>query len=537
MFLPRCLAARGDPSRVPELGRRDLVSAAQEEHREEVDDEPVKERCVEQRNAGDGEPRCAVCGRFGEYICDETGDDVCSLECKKVVVRYKELTSNSHKARNEQWEIDQESITGGLSIQEALALRESIGVSVRGGGGAPPPPPILDFGQCGFAPRLMENLSSAGYEAPTPIQMQVLPAALAGRDLLVSSHTGSGKTLSFLLPIIARCCKIRSGGPDEDDETSRPPLAMVLTPTRELSSQVEDHAKILAKGLPFKTALVVGGDVMPQQAYRIRKGVELIVGTPGRLLDVLSRHEDVNLAKVSVLVLDEVDCMLERGFREQVMQIVRALPTPQVMLFSATVPPEIEKFATSIAKSLMVISAGPPGAPTGAVQQTVVWVETKNKKKKLFDFLQSSSRFQPPGVVFVNSRLGAELLADAISKVTKLRCASLHGHKAMKERREVLKSFLVGSLDVIVATGVLGRGLDLLRATQVIIFDMPNTVQEYTHQLGRASRLDEPGTAIAFINNESKALFQQLAQLSRSAGVALPKPVTSYVRPRKRKAR
>ncbi|KAJ7296191.1 hypothetical protein O6H91_12G076900 [Diphasiastrum complanatum] len=507
---------------------------------------PIKQRSIDQRKAEQGEPECVVCGLYGEYICDETDDDVCSLECKAIVVSQK-LSSSSFAVSNPQatsitpspavhpiavrvsisatdeciivsdgqkklpeWQPEESMLT----IQQIDALRRQIEISLKGDA---QPPPILEFSNCKFNPKLQDNLTSAGYETPTPVQMQALPAALKGRDVLVSADTGSGKTLAFLLPIISKSCMIRMWHLSERAH----PLAIVLAPTRELAAQVEEQAKALAKGLPFKTALVVGGDAMPQQIYRIKNGVELIVGTPGRLIDLLSKH-DVSLEDVCMLVLDEVDCMLERGFRDQVMQIVQALYQPQIMLFSATIPPAIESFAATILKQPLLISAGRPSLPNKAIRQTVIWVECKSKKKKLFEILQSSNHFQPPAVIFVNSRMGADLLAEAIQTVTGLRAAALHGEKSMQERRHILKAFLLGEQPVIVATGVLGRGLDLLRATQVIIFDMPNSLEEYVHQIGRASRLGIPGSAIVFINNDSKVLFKGFIKLLRETQVFIP---------------
>ncbi|CAM6087315.1 unnamed protein product [Calypogeia fissa] len=542
------------------------------------EDNPVKVRSIDQRAAKPDEPSCVVCGRYGEYICDETDEDVCSLECKSVVLK---RVSNSTRAeapverpsqeadgarqnskvvlhhkdsllcmKDEveeiivrdgvkslpEWEPDR--VIKKLTPQQVNALRKQIEISVQGDD---IPRPILEFSNCKLLPKLQANLETAGYETPTPVQMQVIPAALKGRDMLVSAGTGSGKTVGYLLSTVFRICLIRSHYQFEP----RKPLAIVLTPTRELSVQVEQQAKELAKGLQFKTALVVGGDAMPQQLYRINQGVELIVGTPGRLVDLLAKH-DVELDNICMLVLDEVDCMLERGFRDQVLQIQTALSQPQILMFSATIPPEIEKFTTSILRRPLLISVGKTSLPSEAVKQTVLWVENNQKKKKLFDIIRSPHHFHPPVVVFVNSRAGADLLSESIQSVTGLQAAAIHGEKPMQERRQVLKDFLMGSLPIVVATGVLGRGLDLLRVTQVIVFDMPHSAQEYIHQIGRASRLGVPGSAMVFINNDSKVLFKDLVELFKKSGVVVPKELSnspyaasSYAaayNPRKRKA-
>eukprot|EP01018_Ginkgo_biloba_P034718 Gb_22571 [translate_table: standard] len=499
---------------------------------------PVKANCWDQREAVPGEPRCVICGRYGQYICDVTNDDVCSLECKEAVLCKHQsqcrlqapivtdiripIEDECTYVRDGQPGLPEWEPADGikkLSNQQVESLRREIDVHVKGEGA---PPPILDFSNCKFVPRLKENLESAGYSIPTPVQMQTIPAALKGRNILVSADTGSGKTAAFLIPIVSRCSMIRMQQLSERTK----PLAMVLTPTRELCAQVEEQAKALGKGLPFKTALIVGGDAMPRQVYRIKQGIELIIGTPGRLIDLLSKH-DIELGDVCMLVLDEVDCVLQQGFRDEVMQIIKALSYPQIMMFSATIPCDIEKLSSSILKNPLLISAGKPSFPNGAVKQTVIWVESKTKKQKLFDILKSSHHFRPPSVVFVNSRVGADLLSDAIKCMTELKVASIHGEKSMQERRQILKSFLVGELSVVVATGVLGRGLDLLRVNQVIVFDMPHSLQEYIHQVGRASRLGMPGSAIVFINNEDKALFNDFISLLKSSGAPVPRELAN----------
>lgn len=519
------------------LNKEDEVNLNKKDGIDEVPGSPVKAKCWEQREAEPGEPRCVICGRYGQYICDETDDDVCSLDCKEAVLRKHHCQSKAPvpvvsaikipvedectyvKDGQPSLPVWEPEGIEGMTNDQIESLRLEIKVHVKGEG---VPPPILDFSNCKFDPKLKVNLEIAGYDIPTPVQMQAIPAALKRRDILVSADTGSGKTASFLIPIVSRCSMIRT---QQLSERSKP-LAMVLAPTRELCAQVEEQAKSLGKGLPFKTALIVGGDAMPRQVYRIKQGIELIIATPGRLLDLLSKH-DIELDDVCMLVLDEVDCILQQGFRDQVMQIIQALSNPQIMMFSATIPRDIENFSLRILKNPLFISAGKPSIPNGAVKQTVIWVESKNKKQKLFDILKSNHHFRPPAVVFVNSRLGADLLSDAIKCMTELKVASIHGEKPMPERRQILKSFLTGELSVVVATGVLGRGLDLLKVSQVIVFDMPNSLQEYVHQVGRASRLGMPGSAIVLINNEDKALFKEFIPLLKMAGAPVPRELAN----------
>lgn len=484
----------------------------------------VKERCWDQREALPGEPRCTICGRYGEYICDETDDDICSLECKQILLS---RLAKSQKpvihalpmripATDECFYVrdtNNKSESQDLTLDQTELLRKKLEIRVSGDFITAP---VLSFASCNIPQKLLDNIESAGYELPTPVQMQAIPAALTGKSLLVSAETGSGKTASYLVPIISHCSNL------DHEKSHVKPLAIVLTPTRELCIQVEEQAKLFGKGLPFKTALVIGGDPMAGQVHRIQQQVEMIVGTPGRLIDLLTKY-DVALDSVSILVLDEVDCMLEKGFRDQVMQIFRALSQPQVLMYSATIPKEVDKMANSMVKDIVSVSVGRPNKPNGAVKQLPIWVESKKKKQKLFEILMSKQHFRPPAVVFVGSRLGADLLCEAIKVTTGVKALSIHGEKPMKERREIIRSFLVGEVPVVVATGVLGRGVVLLGVRQVIVFDMPNSIEEYIHQIGRASRLGEGGSAIVFVNDEDKRFFKELVDMLKSSGSPIPR--------------
>ncbi|KAM3227680.1 hypothetical protein ACQJBY_059433 [Aegilops geniculata] len=443
-----------------------LVSPSDDRNELQVEDLRVKERCFEQREALPGEPRCVICGRYGEYICDQTDDDICSVECKTALLaRIAAETKIPVKAParvkvpfgDESFCVRDNNFPDipSLHASQIASLRNKLDICVKG---EAIPDPIMCFSSCGLPEKLVHNLDAAGYTMPTPVQMQVIPASISNRSLLVSADTGSGKTASFLVPIIAHCSRREL----QQSESKHGPLAIVLAPTRELCLQVEDQAKVLGKGLPFKTALVVGGDPLAQQIYRIENGVELIVGTPGRLIDLLMKH-NVDLTDVSVFVLDEVDCLLERGFRDQAMQIFRALSCPQVMMFSATIHSEIEKLSNSLSNNMIHISCGNPGKPNKSVRQVVIWVESKQKKQKIFEIIKR----------------------------------------------------------------VLGRGMDLVKVHQVILFDMPNSIDEYIHQVGRASRMGKEGVAIVFVNEEDRKLFGELAQVLKTAGAPIPRELSN----------
>ncbi|KAJ1388826.1 Zinc finger, HIT-type [Sesbania bispinosa] len=507
-----------------------ISSLASEEDAPNDEGNDVKLTSRDQREALPDEPKCVICGRYGEYICDETDDDVCSLECKQsLLCRIAKSSSQvgglpqpkKLPAADECFYVrdtDNGSGTPSFDSDQAELIRKKLGIHVKGDVVAP----VLSFTSCNLPDKLLHNIEAAGYDMPTPVQMQAIPAALMRKNMLVLADTGSGKSASFLIPLVSRCASHRLTFVSD----KRNPLALVLTPTRELCIQVEEHAKLLGKGLPFKTALVVGGDAVAGQLYRIQQGVELIVGTPGRLVDLLMNHE-IDLDDVMTFVVDEVDCMLQSGFRDQVLQIYRALSQPQVLMYSATMSNDIEKMANSLAKGTVIISVGEPNRPNKAVKQLAIWIESKQKKQKLFDILASEKHFKPPVVIYVGSRIGADLLANAITVSTGIKAVSIHGEKSMKERREIMQSFMVGEVPVIVATGVLGRGVDLLGVRQVIVFDMPNSIKEYVHQIGRASRMGEEGQAIVFVNKENKNVFRELVDVLKSAGAAVPRELVN----------
>ncbi|XP_077863689.1 putative ATP-dependent RNA helicase DDX59 [Saccoglossus kowalevskii] len=499
-----------------------------------------------------GEPVCVMCGRYAEYICDQTDTDVCSLECKGKHLadvgmpilpidndnKCKDVTQTSNSDTHPpsfslHSTIAQDTLSSvvtehtliysykehdeikRLSNEQVDELKVQLGISIRG---IEVPRPILEFRHLSLPEKLSSNLHSAGYESPTAVQMQVLPVFLCQRDTMVCAQTSSGKTLAFLLPIIIHI---------QNHMTSNPachvPLALILAPTRELCMQIEDQAKELMQGIPrMKTSLLVGGLPMPTQLYRLSKGVQLIVATPGRLKDILDRG-GVILESLQVVIIDEMDSMLHMGFQEQVLDILKHAPDDvQTMMCSATIPSAIEKMASSLLSNPVYVSLGKPSMPNEAVRQIILWVEEPSKKKKLYSILQDPKYFKPPMVVFVESRVGADFLAEAIHKICGVNCLALHGEKQQSDRTFILQQFLDGNIQVLVCTGLVGRGIDFPKVKLVINFDMPSRIEQYVHQVGRASRLGERGTTITFINNGCKYMFADLVKMLESQQVPLP---------------
>lgn len=413
-----------------------------------------------------------------------------------------------------------------LSLQDDQIknLKLQLGIVVQGEGVTRP---IIEFEHCGFPETLNYNLKNSGYEVPTPIQMQMIPVGLLGRDIVASADTGSGKTAAFLLPVIIKAL----------GET-KTPSALILTPTRELAIQIERQAKELMIGLPnMRTVLLVGGLPLPPQLHRLKQTVKVIIATPGRLLDIL-KQSSVQLHGIKIVVVDEADTMLKMGFQQQVLDILENISSDrQTILVSATIPVGIEQLANQLLQNPVRITIGEKNLPCSNVRQIILWVEEPSKKKKLFEILNDKKLFKPPVLVFVDCKLGADLLSDAVHKITGLQCISMHSDKSQTERTNILQGLFQEKYEVVVSTGVLGRGLDLVNVKLVVNFDMPSSMDEYVHQVGRAGRLGHSGTAITFINNNSKKLFWDVVKRVKPTGTILPPQLLNspYLHDQKRK--
>lgn len=383
-------------------------------------------------------------------------------------------------------------------------IRASHNITVKG---KKSPRPILSFDHCNLDPKLSENILQSGLKTPTPIQMQAIPAALSGRDLFATAETGSGKTAAFLIPIIAHVSSLSQMFPGS---SVMGPTALILAPTRELCMQIEQTAKSLMLGLPnMRTVLLVGGLPLPNQLHRLRQGVQLTIATPGRLIDILDHHSDAfDVSCLRILVLDEADAILRMGFSEQLDRILSALSRDvprQTYLLSATIPDSVDRLARRLLlRDPIAVTVGRLSAPTATVKQTVLWVENASKKKQLFSLIKNPKYFRPPLIVFVDSKVGAELLATTIEKKCGVRAVAMHGDKEQEERSKVIREFSENTHQVIVSTGVLARGLDLPGVNMVVNFDMAVTLDEYVHQIGRAGRVGKKqGWAVTFINDVS----------------------------------
>lgn len=493
------------------------------------DEEPVKSLRKSQRWPEPGEPICVMCGRYGEYICDSTDNDVCSLECKAIHLAQMgkdqpgsgEVLSAAPGAEDtctsgeqeQGYSYREDEFISGLTEEQVQRVKQELGIVTQGQNVGRP---IIEFEHCNFPSVLSANLKKAGYEAPTPVQMQMIPVGLAGRDVIASADTGSGKTVAFLLPVVLRALERPVAPPSGV-------TGIILTPTRELAIQIERQAKELMVGLPnMRTALLVGGMPLPPQLHRLKQNIKIIIATPGRLLEIL-KQKAVELDGVRIVVVDEADTMLKMGFQQQVLDVLEQVSDDrQTLLASATIPLGTEQLAARLTQDPVRITIGEKNQPCSNVRQIVLWVEEPSKKKKLFEILNDRKLYHPPVLVFVDCKLGADLLCEAVQKVMALNTVAIHSDKPQCARNRILKGLLEGEYEVVVSTGVLGRGLDLVNVKLVVNFDMPSSMDEYVHQVGRAGRLGYRGTAITFVNNNNKRLFLDVVNRVKPTGSLLP---------------
>jgi ATP-dependent RNA helicase RhlE len=349
------------------------------------------------------------------------------------------------------------------------------------------------FDQLGLIAPLVQAVRDLGYEQPTPVQEQAIPLVLAGRDLMAGAQTGTGKTAAFALPILQRLAPQASSSASP---ARHPVRALVLTPTRELAIQVEQSFRDYGKHLPLRSAVVYGGADMNAQIQQLRRGVEVLVATPGRLLDHV-QSKTVMLNQVGILTLDEADRMLDMGFLPDIRRIIALLPAVrQNLLFSATFPDEIR----GLVKSLLRDPAEVQVAARNAVAELVTHVVhpvAREKKRELLSYLIQTRNLQQV-LVFCGTRIGANRLAHQLHK-DHIHADAIHGDKSQAERLLALERFKAGKTAVLVATDVASRGLDIEGLPQVINFDIPHSPEDYIHRIGRTGRAGAGGEAISLV--------------------------------------
>jgi superfamily II DNA/RNA helicase len=384
----------------------------------------------------------------------------------------------------------------------------------------------LEFTQLGLSPKILQAVQEQGYTHPTPIQEQAIPHVLAGKDVMGAAQTGTGKTAAFVLPILE---KISPFANTSSSPARHPIRALVLTPTRELSDQVAENAFKYSKYTDLRTAVVFGGVDISSQTQSLRAGVELLIATPGRLLDHLSQ-KNANLSQVQILVLDEADRMLDMGFLPDLQRIMSLIPSGnrQTLLFSATFSPEIKKLAQQYLKEPVIIEVSRQNQTADTVTQMVHLVDSSSKLKVLQTILHQRQVKGLPTqcIIFANSRIGCARLSRALSQ-SGIKAEAIHGDKSQVERMSILDQFKKGDIDALVATDVAARGLDIPSMPCVINFELPFNAEDYVHRIGRTGRAGAKGDAIALVDPSEMKLLADIEKLTKKPLIKIPTPSTS----------
>ncbi|WP_370209373.1 DEAD/DEAH box helicase [Salipiger bermudensis] len=365
---------------------------------------------------------------------------------------------------------------------------------------------MFDFDMLGLAPTLSEALKRNGFSEPTPIQNQAIPLALEGHDVLGLAQTGTGKTLAFGLPLIDGLLA-QPGKP-----APKTVKALVLAPTRELVNQIADSLRQLTDGTKLRVGTVVGGQSINRQINFLSRGTDILVATPGRLIDLMDRKA-VDLSTVRQLVLDEADQMLDMGFIHALRRIAPQLGTPrQTMLFSATMPKQMEELSSAYLTNPRRVQVSPPGKAADKITQSVHFVDKAGKPSKLREVLGRDD--ESLTLVFARTKHGAErlmkgLVADGYN------AASIHGNKSQGQRDRAIKAFRDGDINVLVATDVAARGIDIPGVAYVVNYDLPEVPDNYVHRIGRTARAGREGEAIAFCAPDEADLLRQIQKLMK----------------------
>ena len=357
---------------------------------------------------------------------------------------------------------------------------------------------IQEFAGMSLDPRLLKAVTELGFTRPTPVQMTAIPAGLSGQDVLGCAATGSGKTAAFMLPILQRVLSLSPGAT----------RALVLVPTRELAAQVEEHTRELARHTRITTAAIYGGVAMGPQVNAFKRGVDILVATPGRLLDHLGRDHG-GLESIEVLVLDEADRMLDMGFLPEIRKIIAHLPkrARQTFFFSATMPGPIVALAGEMLSDAVRIEVERKQAPAVGVLQAFYPVEQTAKVPLLMELLKRGEVGN--AIVFTRTKHRANRVAQKLERQG-VRVARIHGNRSQKQRTEALAGFKAGRYQVLVATDILARGIDVEALEHVVNFDVPATPEDYIHRVGRTGRAEATGDAYTFVTPEDRALVQAI---------------------------
>jgi ATP-dependent RNA helicase RhlE len=367
----------------------------------------------------------------------------------------------------------------------------------------------MQFTDLGLSEPIVRAVSDAGYTQPTPIQAQAIPVVLGGADLLAGAQTGTGKTAAFVLPLLQR---LSAPAPEVEGARRRRIRALIVTPTRELAAQVEESVRVYGRHLPLTSFSMFGGVSINPQIDQLRRGVDILVATPGRLLDHHGQRT-IDLSGVEVLVLDEADRMLDMGFLPDIKRVLAILPRQrQNLLFSATFADPIRSLAESLLKSPQQIQVTPRNSTVEAVAQTIHPVDAGRKAELLVHLVREGNWFQV--LVFTRTKHGANKLATRLDKCG-VPALAIHGNKSQNARTRALAEFKSGKLQVLVATDIAARGLDIEQLPHVVNFELPHVPEDYVHRIGRTGRAGAVGEAVSLVSGEESGRLRDIERLIR----------------------
>lgn len=358
----------------------------------------------------------------------------------------------------------------------------------------------MNFNEMKLMKPILRAIEEAGYQSPSPIQEQTIPSLLEGRDLLGCAQTGTGKTAAFALPIVQILARNKS-------QSIR---GLILTPTRELCIQIQDNIKQYSTYTSVKSGAIFGGVSQNPQVAMLKKGVDFLVATPGRLIDLMDQGY-IKLDKIEIFVMDEADRMLDMGFMKDINRITKLLPAKkQTLLFSATMPPDIEKLAQNMLKNPAVVKVRPTVNAVKKVKQSVYYVDKPNKILLLSSLLKQKD--VDNAVVFTNTKYGADKIVKKLAK-DKITAVAIHGDKGQTTRQKALNDFKDGKVKVLIATDIAARGIDVPELSHVFNYDIPAVPETYVHRIGRTGRAGKGGTAISFCNYTDLEHFKDVKKL------------------------
>jgi ATP-dependent RNA helicase RhlE len=361
------------------------------------------------------------------------------------------------------------------------------------------------FKELGLSAELLRAIEEQGYSEATPIQQQAIPIVLDGKDILAAAQTGTGKTAGFTLPILSR---LQAGGARGDF-----PRVLILTPTRELAAQVEQNVKDYGRYLPFRSLTIFGGVSSNVQKAKLRKGCDIIVATPGRLLDLM-QQKAVDLSSIEILVLDEADRMLDMGFIRDMRKIFKQLPTKrQTLLFSATFNQEIRTLASDLLNNPAEVQVSPTNSTAEKVSQLVYPVDPKRKRELLSHRIGTEQWKQV--LVFTRTKRGANRLAEQLDK-DGITATAIHGNKSQGARTKALAAFKANKVRVLVATDIAARGLDIKDLPHVVNYELPNVPEDYVHRIGRTARAGKDGHAVSLVSHDEQDLLRDIERLLKT---------------------